>query len=161
MDWNSVAEDLGPRLYRFFLARSPSQHHAADLVQDSLLRLFERTTAGHYDPSKGSLTTYAFGIALNIQKETSRKNQKWQFEELGEEHHPRTSPDPVDALALRKAIAQLEGKEQEVIQLLIDQDLHMDEIASIVQLPINTVKSHVLRAKKKLREILNKEPHHE
>jgi len=139
MAWDLLVEELGPRLYRFFRARAFEDSLAADLVQDSLLRLYEKTEAGHFDSSRGDMVTFAFGIALNIQKETYRKEKKWQFDEL-EEHSHSHSSDPVESLALRKAISMLDEKERDVIQLLVDKDLQLDEIATLLDTPLNTVK---------------------
>jgi RNA polymerase sigma-70 factor (ECF subfamily) len=57
-------------------------------------------------------------------------------------------------MRLKEAIGLLSSSEQEVISLLVSRDLPLPEIASVLDIPLNTVKSHIHRAKSKLREYL-------
>lgn len=159
MNWNAIVNKLGPKLYRFFSLRSQGDLEASDYVQETLLRLYKKVKEGHYEPKSGELSSFAYGIAFNIQKEAYRQKTKWDHEELLEEEKEDKRISHEDArtlhrLALKKAILTLSSSEQNVIQLLLDRDLSMREIAEILDIPINTVKSHAARAKKKLREIL-------
>ncbi len=154
MNWDSIVKELGPRLYRFFLMKT-SADQATDLVQDTLVRLFEKVEAGALDLEKGNIESFAFGIAFNITREFRRKDAKWQYNELEESDIGAVEEkDRFHILELRKAVQKLNENEQTVIQLLIDKDLSLQEIADILDMPLNTVKSHMLRAKKKLKELL-------
>ena len=44
--------------------------------------------------------------------------------------------------------------QQEILLLILDQDLTLSEIATILQIPLGTIKSHVHRAKISLLKIL-------
>ncbi|MCB9229853.1 MAG: sigma-70 family RNA polymerase sigma factor [Deltaproteobacteria bacterium] len=157
MDWNLVVQDLGPRLYRFFTMRY-HDNSAADLVQEVLSRLYVKVSGGNFDPEVASLTSFAFGIAMNVQRESLRDRSKWNYEELNPDHYsPEQQADSqeIRKIALRKAIERLNSMEQQVLQLLLDRDLSLDEISKILNIPLNTVKSHISRAKHKLRKILN------
>lgn len=148
---SDALSDLGPPLYRYFCGSFPALQ-AADLTQDCLLRLLEKCRQGKFDPSRGTLRMYAFGIAHFIRLE-HRKEPAW--EELVD--NQGKDPDLVERLALRRAIARLPEAERAVVLLLVDKDLSLAEIGEILALPLNTVKSHVHRAKRNLREILRQE----
>lgn len=158
VDWNLVVDDLGPRLYRFFTMRY-HDHSAADLVQEVLSRLYSKVSEGKFDPELGNLRSFAFGIAVNVQRESMRERVKWNYEELDSDHGAQSEQDldgsEVRRISLRKAIEKLSTKEQQVLQLLLDRDLKLDEIGELLDIPLNTVKSHVSRAKQKLRKILS------
>jgi RNA polymerase sigma-70 factor (ECF subfamily) len=152
LDWTQIAAELGPRLFRYFAA-SRERAWASDLVQETLLRLFQRHAAGGFDPTKGSLTMFAFGIAHRARLEARRTERRPALESgvLA-----TVEPDPIldERRALRRAIAALPDEQRDVVELLVDRDLTLAEIASILELPLNTVKSHVHRAKAALRVAL-------
>ncbi|HEY8269680.1 MAG TPA: sigma factor, partial [Pseudobdellovibrionaceae bacterium] len=60
--WHNIIKDLGPSLYRYFSASFATQT-AADLVQETLIRLVHKQRRGEFAAEKGSLKAYAFGIA--------------------------------------------------------------------------------------------------
>jgi DNA-directed RNA polymerase specialized sigma24 family protein len=82
VDWNRQVEDLGPSLYRYFCAQFAGVE-ASDLVQDTLIRLLRKVDQGEYDPARGSLRMYAFGIAHYVRLEAvkSRREEPIEFRE--------------------------------------------------------------------------------
>lgn len=157
MDWTKTVNELGPRLYRYFLgAFAPDI--AEELVQEVLVRVVRAWQAGSFDASKGTLAMWAFGIAHNVRLETHRLLKKesgfvlLQNETaLGEVFEGEF---PHDLTILRNAISRLPETEQQIVLLHIDDSLSMSEIASLLDMPVGTVKSHVHRAKENLKEIL-------
>jgi RNA polymerase sigma-70 factor (ECF subfamily) len=133
------------------------------MTQETLTRLVLKVDRGEFDPARGSLIAYAFGLAHYVARESSRAGRR----EIASSHEAPWEEAPDGALAadqafaanrqvlaLRRAIQTLAGPEQEVIALLVDQDLSLPQIAEILSMPLNTVKSHVHRAKARLREAL-------
>ncbi|HEY8271625.1 MAG TPA: sigma factor-like helix-turn-helix DNA-binding protein, partial [Pseudobdellovibrionaceae bacterium] len=72
------------------------------------------------------------------------------------ESYPAEAPvDRADPLThLRWAICRLKPIEQELILLMIDEEMSLDQMALALGLPVGTVKSHIHRAKDKLRQIM-------
>ncbi len=158
----SVAE-LGPALLRYFSAAGPREV-AADLTQECLVRLLDKLQAGAFDPARGHLRMYAYGIARRVRLEAAKRHFRSGNETLGESDW-ESLPDPQPGAearlaehersrALRRALARLPDPEGEILRLHLDRELGLTEIAGILELNLNTVKSHIYRAKARLREAL-------
>ncbi len=152
--WTEVVRELSPGLLAYFKAVFPREV-AADLVQETLLRLVMKVRAGKFQTADGSLRMYAYGIARLVRLEGRRSEGKILHvvdpDEVADER-PADRQD--DKQRLRQAVARLKPAEQEVILLLIDRDLALQEIATLLEVPVGTVKSHVHRAKQNLQEML-------
>lgn len=155
--WDQVVDDLGPRLYRYFCG-SFSASTASDAVQETLLRLVQKSRDGSYQPHQGSLSSYAFGIAHWVRSEYLKKNRALTLVEeerfFDDQPAPAASAFEEQVTHLRSAIAKLKSVEQEIILLTIDDELSLNEISAITKLPLGTVKSHIHRAKENLRLLM-------
>ena len=163
-DWQDFVTKEAPRLYRYFLSRF--EHSvASDLVQETLLRLVIKVDNGTFDPARGAVMAYAFGLAHFVAREAARTSSR-KREFTASDHAiwnsiADESQTPEETLtrhgsieALRSAIESLPQAEQDIISLLIDKDLSLSEISAITEIPLNTIKSHVHRAKARLRVAL-------
>lgn len=161
LDWDEVVEDLGPRLFRYFCVRF-SNEHADDLTQETLLRLVRKAKDGKFDPERGTLKMLGFGIAHYVALESKQLDRHYSIEDW-----QNTLRSDVDleqmtitreaALKVRDKMKSLSGIEQQILSLFVDEDLTLNEISLITQIPEGTVKSHVFRAKKKLVTLIQKE----
>jgi DNA-directed RNA polymerase specialized sigma24 family protein len=75
MDWDGIVEDVGPRLYRYFVFRGFGSQ-SSDLVQTVLLRLVEKVQDGTYNEREGSVRQFAFGIACHVAHEARRSDAR-------------------------------------------------------------------------------------
>jgi RNA polymerase sigma-70 factor, ECF subfamily len=161
VNWTVTVNELGPRLYRYFLG-SFAPDVAEELVQEVLVRVVRGWQAGSFDASKGTLAMWAFGMAHNVRLETLRILKKEAgFIKLRDEDSIEKieapafiGESPYDLKVLRKAISQLPEAERQIVLLHIDDHLSLSEISSLLDMPVGTVKSHVHRAKENLKEIL-------
>jgi RNA polymerase sigma-70 factor (ECF subfamily) len=55
---------------------------------------------------------------------------------------------------VREAIAKLDGNDREVLLLREYEELSYEEIAGVLRVPVNTVRSRLFRARLALKEIL-------
>lgn len=159
INWAVQVRELGPALLRYF-SLGYSRRDAADLVQEVLLRLVQKVESGAFDPEKGSLRAFAFGLAHWIRKESQRDRERrhlpLESAPAGWDEAP-SSELLFQQKELRAAILGLPEPQREILSLLLDKDLTLLEIAVIVGQPVGTVKSHVHRAKQSLRTSLVKE----
>ena len=76
------------------------------------------------------------------------------LEEVGELPAPVKMGDPLLAQKLRRLVATLPEKPRMIITLRFQEDLQPAEIAQILEMPVNTVKSHLHRSLTILQEKL-------
>ncbi len=155
-NWNQIVLEIGPNLYRYFSGVFSSSV-ASDLVQETLIRLVQKFRSGDFNSQKGNWQSYAYGIARYVRLENYRSQSEFELVESLEDiggvtQNPLEQSDP--GTLLRWAIRQLKPLEQEIILLLIDEELSIEEISSLLELPEGTVKSHIHRTKDKLRQLM-------
>jgi RNA polymerase sigma-70 factor, ECF subfamily len=148
---------FGPRLKSYFMRLGTSPRKAEDLVQDTLLRVWDR--AASFDPMRAHASTWIFTVARNL-----------RLDALRGEHHPEPQLDPnvseqadddptADQLIetverddrIRAALAVLPAEQMEILQLSFFEDVPHAEIARRLQLPLGTVKSRIRRALQRIR----------
>ncbi|MBL8967367.1 MAG: sigma-70 family RNA polymerase sigma factor [Spirochaetaceae bacterium] len=132
------------------------EEEAADFTQDVFVKAYT-ALAGFKGRAKFStwLLRIAYNTAINAKqrrKETLRLDPEAEIEGEGgtDEAHLREET----AKAVRQAMAELPPKQALCIELCFYYDLSYAEIGEITGFPVNTIKSHVFRAKKLLRERL-------
>jgi RNA polymerase sigma factor (sigma-70 family) len=155
--WDQIVRDLGPSLYRYFCGSFP-QETAADLVQETLIRLVRKCEDDEYQESKGNIKSYAFGIARLVRFEKLKDNSGYDLvEDEKELDREEIKIDSSPVANLRAAILQLKTVEQEIILMLVDHEKSLLDIATELAMPLGTVKSHVHRAKENLRKLMEVE----
>lgn len=161
MDWNSIVERLGPRLYNYFIRRGHIKE-AADLTQEVFSRLYLKMD--DFDSSKGSWDAFTFGIARFIALENQQSSHIWvssdaiDWDSLQDDKTPTLEDEYQKNQAIElflKEIKSLNPIQQEIITLYMDDELTLDDIALLLKLPVGTVKSHLFRTKEKLKELLH------
>jgi len=131
-------------IWRFFRRRTPDPDAAAELAQDVFVALIQR--ARQYEP-RGSFRSYLFGIAFNVlsvwRRQSGRTGAAWpdDFDPPGE------SPDLSAVMWVRQALAELDDGDREILMLREYEALRYDEIATALDLPLNTVRSRLFRAR--------------
>ena len=101
-----------------------------------------------------------FDIALNAWLSHSRKRRESLQDDLDEvaaEACPDSAAPLADRVDLERAIACLSDGERAAIAACYYADLSHEEAAAALGMPLGTVKTHILRAKAKLRAHLGKE----
>jgi RNA polymerase sigma-70 factor (ECF subfamily) len=132
---------------------------AADFVQEVFLKSF-RSLAGFQGRSRFS--TWLYRIAYNTAVNSLRRRkdhsgtlaQSPGQEEADGETPERLSIRAAVAEAVREAMQDLSEDRRICVDLFFFYDQTYQEIETITGFPVNTIKSHVFRAKKLLREKL-------
>jgi RNA polymerase sigma-70 factor, ECF subfamily len=133
-------------LWGYFRRRLADAARAEELTQDTFVALLRG--ADRYQ-GRSSFRTYLYGIAANLLA-AERRRPPQAAPSSGD--FRATSPD--DALWVRQAMARLDDADREVLTLREFEQLSYAEIADLLQIPVNTVRSRLFRARLALRELL-------
>ena len=147
---------LLPRLRRFGRAITRHREDADDLVQIAIERALVRRE--QWEPGTRMLS-WMFKIMNNAWidevRARTRREQIFAPEEAGE--HVGVSPldDHLDALAVRKAIDQLNDEQRIAVGLVLVEGLPYKEAAQVLGVPMGTVTSRLARAREQLQALLS------
>ena len=140
-------------IWGFFRRRVNDPARAEELAQDTFVALLRG--AARYEP-RALFRPYLFGIAFNILS-AERRQGRHRVESIADaDTIAALGPGPDHALWVREAIARLEKDEREILLLREYEQLSYVEIATILRLPINTVRSRLFRARLALKALLTR-----
>lgn len=134
-----------------------NEQDAKDAAQEALIRVY--TKINSYE-EKAKFTTWVQRIVTNICIDTFRKSKNTLS--IEEHNFVFTANHNVEddimmmftAKDIREAIGKLPAHHRAVIVLRYIQDLSYSEIAESLDLPLNTVKSYLFRARQQLQRLL-------
>jgi RNA polymerase sigma-70 factor (ECF subfamily) len=137
----------------FFRRRLSDPAQAEELSQETFIAILR--SAPHYQPS-ALFRTFLYSIALRILRAHRRKSafRATFFGEQPVGHEPSSHTNPVVDLFMREAMAQLSNLDREVLLLREFEQLSYAEIAELLALPLNTVRSRLFRARTALHDLL-------
>jgi RNA polymerase sigma factor (sigma-70 family) len=154
-------------LYLFIAWRSPRRDWADEIAQDTWASLHQ--ARGRYQP-EASFRTYLFQIARNKLIDQLRQNRRtvlaseWgnddsddAMERLVDASNDTPSPETTletnqQTRILHAAIRTLPSEQREALVLQQFNGMSLEEIAELVDAPVETVKSRLRYAMKKLRQ---------
>ncbi len=140
-------------LFGFFRRRLENRERAEDLAQETFLAVIRAVT--RYEP-RALVRTYLYGIALKLLAAERRKlSGKEQSAEPGEEPAvPAVNDASETSLWVRQALEKLDAAEREILMLREYEQLNYAEIAELLRLPVNTVRSRLFRSRMALKDHL-------
>ena len=136
-------------VYGFVRRRVSNPSRAEEITQDVFLALVKNRNG--YEVRAG-FRTYLYRIAIN--RVTAEYRKRKEEDPLPENPGAAPGSDPVVVTAVREALEQIDDDHREIVLLREYQGLSYDEIASVLGLPVGTVRSRLFRAKMALRELL-------
>lgn len=132
----------GP-LYGYFRRRLDDDERAEDLTQETFLAIVHGVA--HYE-ARALVRTYLHAIAMNLLSAERRK--RFRDSPPGQRAPEPTVNEAPDAVMwVRQALEKLEESEREILMLREYEQLSYAEIAELLKLPINTVRSRLFRAR--------------
>ena len=140
-------------IYGFFRRRVFESAHAEELTQETFLALFG--AAARYQP-RALFRTYLYAIGFKILR-AHRRKAAFRATFFGQR---ASLPDPgkqdatESALWVRRAVEKLSPIDREILLLREFEQLSYAEIADLLELPLNTVRSRLFRARTALRNLL-------
>ena len=156
-DFNDLLEAQIPRLRRYARALLRDVTRADDLVQDTLVRALGKQ---HLWEPGSNLRAWLFTLMHNQHVNNVRQGRREEtavdFEEISSTLIATT--DPTAACQLREldtALAHLPEEQREVILLVGLEGVRYDEAATILDVPIGTVRSRLFRGRESLRRLMD------
>jgi len=150
LDALGIIYDRHNRLvYRTALAICNDQEAASDLLQDAFLRLYR--FAGRVDPER-PLEPWLYRVTANLSYSWVKRQHRWTrpLEEIAEwfSGGRKQSPQNIvemdeESNRIQQAIASLPLPQRAVVALYYINDLSLQEIAAILEIPEGTVKSRL------------------
>lgn len=144
------------RLFGYVLRIIRNRQTAEEIVQDALFKVYQHIRS--IDPARqfsSYLYTVAKHEAINALRRSrptlSLEDRDVMDEELDLDEQISMM---ADADHLRAAVQQLEEKYRRVVTLYYFDQLSYEEIAARIGVPLNTVRTHLRRAKESLRQHL-------
>jgi RNA polymerase sigma-70 factor (ECF subfamily) len=128
---------------------------ADDLAQDTFLRAWQSIQSFS---GKGTFASWVMKIAYNNHLQAVRKRARDARLETAlatSRGAPEVAPNAEEWPDLAKLLAVLSDEERLTMVLCYAHDLSHSEIADVIEMPLGTVKSHINRAKAKIRGRFN------
>jgi RNA polymerase sigma-70 factor, ECF subfamily len=152
-DLHAQIEALIPRLRRYARAMVRDPVAADDLVQDCLARALGKI---HLWQKGTDLRAWLFTILHNqyISRARRAARERESIELQRDNLEPAFSPNQTVRLELRdleRAIAKLSEEQRTVILLIGLEGMGYEEVATVLNLPVGTVRSRVSRGRETLR----------
>jgi RNA polymerase sigma-70 factor (ECF subfamily) len=137
-----------------------------DLTQEIFLRMYQ--AIGDFE-GRSSFQTWLYRIAHNLciseLRKRGRRGEHLSFEEEGEEKIHYLLPEPRTGLeteierrdvaaSVQALMQKLPERYRTVLTLFYVQQLRYEEIAEVMAVPVGTVKTHIHRARLRLRDLV-------
>jgi RNA polymerase sigma-70 factor (ECF subfamily) len=158
--FGQLVERYTSALFNLAYRLTQDRGEAEQIVQDSFLRALGALGRVRTDQP---LKPWLLQITLNLCRSLHAHRRALTFSELALEDHETfdvadESPLPQEWAErsetrelVRRAIAELPAAYRAVLTLRYNEDLSYEDIAGVLELPINTVRTHLYRAKDQLR----------
>ena len=126
---------------------------ADDLAQETFILAWRNLKAFRFE---ARFSTWIYRIAFNAWRSEARKRHEVRLDLDADELPPGSDafdemPDVASRIDLERAMATLSDGERAAIAACYYADLSHEEAAAALGMPLGTVKTHVMRAKRKLR----------
>ncbi|PLW78733.1 sigma-70 family RNA polymerase sigma factor [Cohaesibacter celericrescens] len=148
------------RLYRYLLRFTKNDAIAEELVNETFLDVWR--SAGKFE-GRSQVSSWIISIGRNKAISLLRKRSDAELDDdyasglEDDSDTPEVTTLKQDkAAAMRTCINKLSAEHREVIDLVYYQEKAIKEIAVILSVPENTVKTRVFHARKKLSDLLAK-----
>jgi len=154
-----LIEKYEPMVFRTLARLMGKREGLDDLAQEVFLRLFRALS--HFR-GQSKLSTFLYRIIVNVvNDEWSRRQAARRMESIDEQTRELAHPalDPAEILeqsqfqhALEAGLAQLPIGDRTILALHYQEGRSYEEISAVLKLPMGTVKTHLHRARARLKE---------
>lgn len=150
-------EDLFRRyrnqVYGFFRRRLNYAARAEELAQETFVIIIRG--AEQYE-ARAKFRTYVYGIAMKQLWSERRKGMR-EAKAVAEPFEESHETDPATGIWVKDALSRMDPDHREVLMLREYEHLPYEDIAEVLAVPINTVRSRLSRARAELRTLLDQQ----
>ena len=152
----TLVERYDRAVYHLAYRTMRDEEEAKDVTQEAFFKAYRSLKT--FKPG-AKFSTWIFAIAYHACCDRLNRRKRYSDEELPDRADPSRGPAESviaadEAHRLRQAIAELPEKYRTVVTLYHLQGKQYDEIATVLGIPVGTVKTHLFRAKEQLRRML-------
>jgi RNA polymerase sigma-70 factor (ECF subfamily) len=169
LNFEQIVRDHQEMVFRTLLRLNGNREHLEDLAQEVFLRLYRALPTFR---GEALLKTYLYRIVVNVAQDEWKRRRRVERPLVSisstssaeedfdwEERLPHPSPDAEQQLAERefqqsveRQLRRLSTVERAILVLYHQEERSYEQIADALGLPIGTVRTHLHRGRKKLRE---------
>jgi RNA polymerase sigma factor (sigma-70 family) len=164
LSFEQLVRDHQAMVFRTLLRLTGSREHVDDLAQEVFLRLYRALPSFR---GEALMTTYLYRITVNVAQDEWKRRRRddrshvslsddvsnWE-ERL--QHPDRNAEQQIEEREFRQGVEEqlqkLSAIERNVLVLYHQEERSYEQIAYALGLPIGTVRTHLHRGRKKLRE---------
>lgn len=165
-NFEQIVQEHQQMVFRTLLRLTGSREHVDDLAQEVFLRLYRALPSFR---GEALMTTYLYRIAVNVAQDEWKRRRRVDKPMISisddisgwEERLEHPGANAEQELAEREfrqgveeELGRLSGVERTVLVLYHQEERSYEEIAEVLRMPIGTVRTHLHRGRKKLREAL-------
>ena len=158
-EFGRLLEKEIPRLRRYAFALTRNMSRADDLVQDTLVRAIAKQRGWQSGTNlRAWLFTLMHNQNVNGVRRSAREGMAVEFDDKWPFPTAATD-DPTAALSLRdldRALAQIPEERRQVILLIGLEGASYEEAATILDVPIGTIRSRLSRGRESLRTLMDR-----
>ncbi|MEW9080318.1 sigma-70 family RNA polymerase sigma factor [Terrisporobacter glycolicus] len=144
------------RLYKEAYLRCKHEEDAKEIVQETIYKAY-RNIKSLKEPKY--FKTWLSKILINVSNDYMRKNGMIELEHDENDYVKKVhNDDQIEIkMDLYNAMDELEDKYKDVIILRYIEDLKIEDISEILERPVNTIKTHIRKAIKDMKNLLKED----
>ena len=162
---DQLIEQYQYRLFRYLVYLTASRERAEDFFQETWIRVLER---GHQYDGKSKFEAWLFAIARHLVIDWQRQRKVQSLDQLTDpeqgaplEITAHDEPSPLHQVLAKEeeagvhaSLNQVPAIYREVLVLRFQEEMHIDEMAAVLSVPLSTVKSRLYRGLEAVRQAM-------
>ncbi|GAA0085801.1 sigma-70 family RNA polymerase sigma factor [Clostridium sp. CTA-7] len=137
--------------YKLAYVYMKNKHDALDILQEMIVVLYKEIPKLK---KLDSFYSWSKTILVNLCKNELSKRKRYEEVDLENISEENTFKESEDKIYLKSLIENLNENQKEVIRLRYYLDYSYDEIATIMKIPLGTVKSRINKGINRIRKII-------
>jgi RNA polymerase sigma-70 factor (ECF subfamily) len=141
------------RLARYLATRIPTSHSADEIINDTFMVVWR--SAGRFR-HQSQVSTWIFGITYRVALKSLRRNERWSTSARDCLLEPSVDPtrEAEERDWLEEGLRRLPDKQRLSLLLAYEYGHSIEQVASMTQSAVGTVKARMYHARGRLRHLL-------